>query len=164
MTKVSECHELTADVESLYANYCEALDDAQIGRWPSFFADKCLYRITTRENIERGMPLCFVLCEGQAMLRDRAAAIEKTVVYRRRFQRRMLSGLRLKTTDDLNSNGIEACASFAIFESVADAPSQLLVCGRTTDIIVREGGTLKFKQRLCVIDARIMPDSLVFPI
>lgn len=98
------------------------------------------------------------------MLRDRAAAIEKTVVYRRRFQRRMLSGIRLKTFDGLNSNGIEACASFAIFESVGDAPSQLLVCGRTIDTIVREEEALKFKQRLCVIDARIMPDSLVYPI
>lgn len=164
MSETTECREVAADVELLYTKYCEALDDGKIEHWPSFFADKCLYRITTKENLERGMPLCFVLCDGQAMLRDRAVSLQKTVVYRRRSQRRMMSGLRLKTFDGLDGDGIETCVSFVIFESMGDDPTRLLVCGRSSDVIVREGNEVKFKQRLCVIDARIMPDSLVFPI
>lgn len=164
MSRTAEHRELAAEVELLYAAYCEALDDEEIERWPGFFADECLYRITTRENLERGMPLSFVLCDGQGMLRDRAVAIQKTVVYRRRCQRRILSGLRLKTFDGLEADGIETCASFVLFESIGDAPSRPLACGRSSDVIVRERGELKFKRRLCVIDARIAPDSLVFPI
>lgn len=157
--------ELLAEIELLYTLYAEALDDGDIARWPSFFADALpLYRITTRENIERGMELCFVLCEGQAMLRDRAIALEKTVMHRRRIQRRIISGVRLLSFDGLERDGINARAAFALFEAIGDEPSQLLACGRSTDVIVRQGGELKFKDRLCVIDSRVVPDSLVFPI
>jgi salicylate 5-hydroxylase small subunit len=47
---------------------------------------------------------------------------------------------------------------------MGDEPSKLLACGRSTDVIVRQGDELKFKDRLCVVDSRVMPDSLVFPI
>jgi 3-phenylpropionate/cinnamic acid dioxygenase small subunit len=164
MTRTQEQRELAADVELLYTDYCESLDDADTDRWPGFFTQECSYRITTRENVDRGLPLCFVLCEGQAMLRDRAAALQRTVFHRRRFQRRIVSGLRLKTFEGLDRDGIEACASFVVYESVGDEPSRLLACGRSTDVIVRDGGALRFKHRLCVIDARVMPDSLVFPL
>ena len=157
--------ELLADVELLYATYAEALDDGDIALWPSFFADDSpVYRITTRENLEQGMELCFVLCEGQAMLRDRAIALLKTAMYRRRFQRRIMSGIRLVTFAGLDGEGLEARATFALFEAIGDDPSKLLVCGRSSDVIVRQGSELKFKDRLCVVDSRVVPDSLVFPV
>lgn len=158
-------HELMADVALLYTEYAEALDDGDLARWPKFFAeDRPLYRITTRDSIERGLEMCFVLCEGQAMLRDRATALLKTVMHRQRFQRRIMSGVRLLTFDGLDGKGIEARATFALYEAIGDEPNTLLVCGRSSDVIVRDGGALKFKERLCVIDARVVPESLVFPI
>ena len=165
MNRKTDHRELVADIELLYTLYAEALDDGDIARWPAFFAnDLPLYRITTRENVERGMELCFVLCEGQAMLRDRAVALQKTVMHRRRIQRRIVSGIRVVSFDGLDADGIEARATFALFEAIGDEPSRLLACGRSTDLIVRRGNELKFKERLCVVDARVVPDSLVFPI
>ena len=165
MDPKTQHRELLAEIELLYTLYAEALDDGDVARWPRFFADDFpLYRITTRENVERGMELCFVLCEGQAMLRDRAIALEKTVMHRRRIQRRIVSGVRLLSFDGIEGDGVKARATFALFEAIGDEPSQLLACGRSTDVIVRQEGELKFKDRLCVIDSRVVPDSLVFPI
>ena len=165
MESKTERRELAADVALLYTMYAEALDDGELARWPSFFAeDLPLYRITTRENVERGMELCFVLCEGQSMLRDRALALHKTVMHRRRIQRRIVSGVRLLSFDGLDRGGIETRATFALFEAIGDKPSQLIACGRSSDVVVRQGNELKFKERLCVVDARVVPDSLVFPI
>jgi 3-phenylpropionate/cinnamic acid dioxygenase small subunit len=165
MERKTEHRELVADVELLYTMYAEALDDGDVGRWPSFFADDLpLYRITTRENLERGMELCFVLCEGQAMLRDRAVALQKTVMHRRRLQRRIVSGVRLLSFDGLDGEGVKARAAFALFEALGDEPSKLIACGRSADVIVRRGNELKFRDRLCVVDSRVVPDSLVFPI
>lgn len=162
MLITSRQRELAADAAELYARYNEALDDAAIERWPGFFTADGHYRLTTRDNLERGLPLCFVLCEGQGMLRDRAEALRSAVFHRRRVQRRMLSGLRLTRVDA--DGGAEACASFAVYESVGDAPSRLLACGRSIDVIARDGDELRFRSRLCVLDARVMPDSLVFPL
>lgn len=157
-------HELAADVGLLYARYNEALDDAAIERWPAFFTSDGQYRLTTRENHERGLPLCFVLCEGQGMLRDRAEALRSAVFYRARVQRRLLSGLRLSGVESIDGRGAEARVSFVVYESVGDEPTRLLACGRSTDVIARVDGELRFRSRLCVLDARVMPDSLVFPI
>jgi 3-phenylpropionate/cinnamic acid dioxygenase small subunit len=161
----TEHRALAADVALLYTMYAEALDDGEVAQWPSFFADDLpLYRITTRENVERGMELCFVLCEGQAMLRDRALALQKTVLHRRRIQRRIISGVRLLSFDGLDRGGIKTRAAFALFEAIGDDPSQLIACGRFADVIIRQGSELRFKDRLCVIDSRVVPDSIVFPI
>jgi 3-phenylpropionate/cinnamic acid dioxygenase small subunit len=165
MDRKTEHRDLVADAELLYTLYAEALDDGDVLRWPSFFTDDLpLYRITTRENVERGMELCLVLCEGQAMLRDRAIALQKTVMHRRRIQRRIVSGVRLLTFDGVEGDGVKSRATFALFEAIGDEPSRLIACGRSTDVIVRQGNELKFKDRLCVIDSRVVPDSLVFPI
>jgi 3-phenylpropionate/cinnamic acid dioxygenase small subunit len=165
MDRKTEQRELQADIELLYTMYAEALDDGDIARWPGFFAEASpLYRITTRENLERGMELCFVLCDGQAMLRDRAIALRKTVMHRRRIQRRIMSGVRLLSFDGLDNAGVQARATFAVFEAIGDEPSKLLACGRSTDVIIRQGSELKFKDRLCVVDSTVMPDSIVFPL
>jgi 3-phenylpropionate/cinnamic acid dioxygenase small subunit len=165
MDRKPEHRTLQADVELLYTLYAEALDDGDIARWPSFFAEElALYRITTRDNLEQGFDLCLALCDGQAMLRDRAIALQKTVMYRRRFQRRIMSGVRLLTFDGIDGKGVEARATFALYEAIGDEPSQLIACGRSSDLIVRQGSELKFKDRLCVVDARVMPDSIVLPL
>ncbi len=165
MDSLIEHRTLVTDIELLYTMYAEALDDGDIARWPSFFADDApLYRITTRDNLERGMELCLVICDGQSMLRDRSTALQKTVMYRHRFQRRMMSGIRLLSSDGLDRDSIKVRATFALFEAIGDEPSKLLACGRSTDVVVRQGGELKFKDRLCMVDSRVMPDSLVFPL
>lgn len=164
MISTAEYRDLATQVELLYATYCEALDDGDVGRWPDFFADQAHYRITTRENLERGMALSFVLCDGLPMLRDRAAGLKEAVFFRPRHQRRILSGLRLTSFDDPDGKGIDTVVSFVVYESVNNGPSRLLACGRSSDVVVREGGVFKFRRRMCVIDAGEMPDSLVFPI
>ena len=164
MLTPAQQRELAAEAGLLYARYNEALDDAAIEQWPGFFTADGHYRLTTRDNLERGLPLCFVLCEGQGMLRDRAEALRSAVFYRRRVQRRILSGLRLTRCEGFDAGGAEVRASFVVYESMGDEPSRLLACGRSTDVIARVDGELRFRSRLCVLDARVMPDSLVFPI
>jgi 3-phenylpropionate/cinnamic acid dioxygenase small subunit len=155
---------LVTDIELLYTLYAEALDDGEIARWPSFFTSDALYRITTRDNLDRGMELCLVICDGQAMLRDRATALQKTVMYRHRYQRRMMSGIRVLPAEGLAPGNIKVRSSFALFEALGDEPSKLIACGRSIDVVVQDGGELKFKDRFCAIDARVMPDSIVFPL
>ena len=45
----------------LMADYAAAIDALELSKWPTFFTDPCLYRITTRQNEERNMPLSIML-------------------------------------------------------------------------------------------------------
>jgi 3-phenylpropionate/cinnamic acid dioxygenase small subunit len=156
---------LRNEVEDLYTNYCEALDAAKIESWPDFFIDDCIYKVTTKDNIENNMPLCLIFCEKKGMLLDRTYAIKHTLVYRPRTQRRIVSGIKIKIVNAAKDNLIiEAITSFLLFESIENNPSQLLVFGRSEDVITRSQNILKFKNRLFVIDVTDIPESLVFPL
>ena len=43
-----------ADIAKLNNDYARSIDEDALEIWPSFFAETCLYRITTADNHERG--------------------------------------------------------------------------------------------------------------
>jgi hypothetical protein len=53
-------------------------------------------------------------------------------------------------------------ASFALFQTMLNEPSQVFLCGRLYDRIVDDDGALHFAERICVTDATLIPISLVF--
>lgn len=149
------------ELENLYADYCAALDDNEFERWPSFFAESCSYLVTSRENVEQGWPVALLNCETRGMIVDRAVAIQKTLYYLPRQQRRLVSGLRVVGVEGAATR---VRAAFAIFETLVGEHTKVLATGRSLDVVAREGGALKFVERACVLDAALVPNSLPFPI
>ena len=149
------------EVEDLYADYVECLDDGELERWPEFFTDPCLYKIVPRENFERGLPLALMLCESKGMLEDRVAALRRTSVYAPRAFRHLLSNIRIKG----EYNGVLLVqANYAVLQTRLDEETQVFNAGKYVDKLVRENGRLKFQERLCVFDSVLVPGSLIYPI
>src|SRR5438874_5906754 len=92
---VSQQRTIQAGARSLLAAYTYALDEGPLKDWPAFFTEPCLYRITTRQNEERDMPLSIMLCDNQAMLYDRVEAVEKANIFEPHYYRHVLSDSRL---------------------------------------------------------------------
>ena len=42
--------------------------------------------------------------------------------------------------------------------------TKVLNAGRYVDMLVREDGKLRFKQKRCVYDSSVVPNSLVYPV
>jgi 3-phenylpropionate/cinnamic acid dioxygenase small subunit len=153
--------ELRYEVETLYADYLGCLNEERFEEWPDFFVADCLYKIVPRENFERGLPLATVLCESKGYLEDRVVAIRKTAVYAPRHIRRVVSGIRIRGwRDDL----IEVRADYAAFETLLDELTRVFNVGAYHDRIAREGGRLKFKEKICVFDSVLVPNSLIYPL
>lgn len=153
--------DLRFEVEEMYYDYIECIDDDQLERWPEFFTDECLYKIIPRENFERQLPLATMLCESKGMLKDRVVAIRQTSMYAPRALRHLVSNIRVKGED----NGvIHVQANYVILETVVDEPTRVFNTGKYLDRIVREDGRLKFKEKLCVFDSVVIPASLIYPI
>ena len=72
---------LREELEDFYAEYSEVIDSGALERWPELFVEPCLYRIVSKENYDRGLPLSLMLCESLGMLRDRALSSRKLNVY-----------------------------------------------------------------------------------
>jgi 3-phenylpropionate/cinnamic acid dioxygenase small subunit len=146
---------------NLYGAYDEALGEGEYERWPGFFTETCVYKITSRENYEAGLPIGLVTAESRAMLADRVAAMRKTMLYAPRIMRNLTAGIVLRSADP---DGMRLSASFAVFQTLLNEPSAVFLCGRYYDRVIEDGGELRFAERICVADATLVPTSLIFPL
>jgi 3-phenylpropionate/cinnamic acid dioxygenase small subunit len=153
---------LREEVEDLYTEYVDCLDGDELERWPELFTEECRYQVLPRENYEQGLPLAVILCESRAALLDRVEAIRRSAVFGPRRMRHLYSGLRVRP----GRGGVEtrAEASFVVLQTLAGDETRIFLAGRWIDNIVRDGGRLRFRERICVFDSDLVPGSLVYPV
>ena len=154
-------HELRCTLDALYADYAGCLNDEAFEQWPDFFTADCVYRIIPRENFERGLPLATWHCENRAYLRDRVTAIRNTMIYAPRHVRRMVTGLRILGWRD---GVLETRACYLAVQTLLDEHTRIFNAGEYHDKLVVEEGRLKFREKLCVFDSVLIPNSLIYPL
>jgi 3-phenylpropionate/cinnamic acid dioxygenase small subunit len=153
--------ELRLELEDLYAGYAACLDEERFEDWPEYFTDPCLYKIIPRENFERGLPLATWLCESRGYLADRVTAIRKTAVYAPRYVRRIVSGIRVLGWTEVV---LEVRANYLALETLQDELTRVFNTGQYRDKLVVEDGKLKFREKVCVFDSLLIPNSLIYPL
>ena len=77
--KLSDALTLRVSVEAFLAEYMLAIDEDRLEEWHDFFVEDGSYRITTRENMELGLPLNLMSCKGHGMFKDRIVAMREIV-------------------------------------------------------------------------------------
>ena len=154
-------YETRAAVEDLYARYVKCLDAADFAAWPEFFIDDCTYKVQARENYDRKLPLAIIALESRAMLKDRVFGITTTLYHQPYYQRHIVSSFLIEP----RANGsIAVEANYAVFRTRQNHLTEVFNTGRYYDVIVRDGGALKFREKLCVYDSELIPNSLIYPI
>ncbi len=153
--------ELRLMLDALYAEYAACLNDERFEEWPDMFTDDGIYKIIPRENYERGLPLATWLSEGRGYLLDRVAAIRNTMLYAPRYMHRTVSGIRVLGWQD---DALQVRASYVAIETLLDDRSRVFNCGQYIDQLTVVGDQLKFKQKLCVFDSLVIPNSLIYPL
>ena len=153
--------ELRLALEDLYAAYIGCLDEERFEEWPGFFTDPCVYKIVPRENFERGLPLATWLCESRGYLLDRVTAIRKTAMYAPRTMRRMVSAIRIEGWD---GDALKARANYLALETLQDELTRVFNNGQYHDTLVVEDGRLRFREKICVFDSALVPNSLIYPL
>lgn len=153
---------LRAEVEALFTDYAQAIDDMELERWPLLFVEDGLYKIVARENYDRGLPLATMLCESRRMMEDRVVTMRQTQMYAPRHLRHMTSGIRIGTPDA--DGAIPVASSFLVLQTLLDQPTQVFSAGRYIDRLVRADGRLMFRERIAVYDAAVISNSLIFPL
>jgi 3-phenylpropionate/cinnamic acid dioxygenase small subunit len=145
--------ELRLDVQEFYARYAECLDGGRLQQWPEFFLDSCTYRVTTRRNLRLGPDEHLVSLSTRSTLRDRIVAIGQSEDYEPHTQRHTASDEELRVQ-----------ANFQILRTFPEKRTELFVSGYYDDRIAIAGGRLTFREKLCVLDSEIPPESLLYPI
>jgi anthranilate 1,2-dioxygenase small subunit len=148
-------------IEALYAEYAQTIDDDRLEEWPTLFAENGKYRVTTRENHDKGLSLAIMYCDGRGMMSDRISALRQANIYEPHVYCHLTSCVRVV---DCTAEEMQAQANFAVIRTMQEGEQTIFACGRSFDRIVGAGDRLLFKDRLVVLDSRQVDTLLVIPL
>jgi anthranilate 1,2-dioxygenase small subunit len=149
-------------VEEFNTEYCAVLDAGEVEKWPEFFTDDALYRLTARENADAGLPVGLVYAEGKGMLIDRAVSISRTQTFAPRYNLHVCGNVRVLHQHE--NGDIIARTNFILLQTRVDGPTSLHLAGCYHDRFVRRGEGLLIKERQAIYDTTVIANDVVFPV
>lgn len=156
---------MEAKINNFNARYAQVLDNRQFTAWPNFFAIHGRYQVQGRENFDRGLPLCLIDLESQAMMNDRVHGVTQTIYHAPYYTRHIVGPAVVEASD----GRIGSQAPFAVFRTKPGAGgggvSEVFACGRYIDQFeLMASGELLLMSRLCVLDSENVLNSLIYPL
>src|SRR5947208_10111379 len=152
---------LRFEIDDLYSAYVACIDEGRFADWPEFFTEECVYRVVPRENFDRGLPLSTLAFESKGMLKDRVYGVTQTLFHAPYYQRHIVGRPQLLEHRD---GVIRTQVNYLVLRTRQNDPTELFNTGRYIDTIVRENGQLKFREKLCVFDSELIPNSIIYPL
>lgn len=157
----TEALAMRARIEAFNADYANAIDSDRLEEWPEFFTESGIYRVVTRENRERGLPLALIYATGRGMLQDRITALRTANIYEPHVYCHQVSAAKLIGRD---GDGWRAETNFTIVRTLVSGPMTLFAAGRYIDRFADVSGSLRLAERTCVLDSKQVDTLLVIPI
>jgi anthranilate 1,2-dioxygenase small subunit len=158
MTEVSEA--VRRQVEALNARYIRAIDDDKTEEWPKLFTDPCFYRIVTRENYDRNMPLSLIECASRGMLEDRVTGYRRVNVYEPQRYTHMVSGL---TIEPIDATHVKCVQNYMVVRTMVNGEMMIFSTGVYHDRVLL-GAEALFEERIVVQESRRVDTLLVIPL
>lgn len=153
--------EQTINAQNLYARHAQIISDGKLEQWPDLYVDECLYRIISRVNHERGLPLSLIFAESRGALKDRVSAIRNTMVYAPRYVTHLVSQVQITEEQD---GLLHTRSHFAVYYTQTDGNARLQMVGRSFDQIDTRSDDWLFAHRSVVFDNELVPGSIVYPV
>jgi len=153
--------ELRLDVQEFYFRYAECLDGGRLQHWPEFFLDSCIYRVMTRRGLRLGPDDDLMNLNSKTAMRDRIVAVGQSEDYEPHLQRHYVSNFRVQAASD---EELRVQANFQVLRTFPERRTELFVSGHYNDRIALNDGRLNFREKLCILDSDVPPESLIYPI
>lgn len=148
-------------IDAFLADYMHALDTGRLEEWHEFFTEDAAYRVTTRENMELGLPLSIMSCSGHGMFKDRISALRTANIYEPHVYCHIPGALRITA---MESDVVDCESTILIVRTMHDGEMKIFGCGRTVDRIRLGTEGPRFMSRTVILDSRQIDTLLVIPL
>jgi anthranilate 1,2-dioxygenase small subunit/terephthalate 1,2-dioxygenase oxygenase component beta subunit len=149
-------------VAALNTAYAACIDADRLEEWPTFFADPCLYKVTTADNVKRGYAAGIMYADSQGMLADRISALREANIYERQRYRHILGMPMVHSSRD---GLIVAETSFLVVRTMRDGQMDLFATGAYVDrIATAPDGRLRYAERIVVCDSQRFDTLVAIPL
>ncbi len=143
-------------------DYAACLDENRFAEWPAFFADRCVYEVLSRENVDLGLPVPIMGCYTHGMVRDRVAMLVKeTLTYRRMNLLRQVTNVR--ATREAGGH-IAAQAALVVYQSSEEGVSSLYMVARYRAALEARDESFLIRRMGVVVDSFGIDTMLAVPL
>jgi anthranilate 1,2-dioxygenase small subunit len=141
--------------------YARCIDSGKLERWPDFFEENCIYKITTADNFAQGLEAGVIFANSRGMLLDRVASLREANIYERHVYRHFLGQPWIVSED---ANEAKSETSFFVARIMRDGTTDVYATGRYIDVYKLNGGAPKLKERIVVCDSSRFDTLLALPL
>jgi len=157
---MSGADERAGAVHALYARYGQLIGDQDWEAWLDLFTEDATYRVTTRDNELRSLPVGIMLCTSRAMLADRIDAGRHANIYRKHVNRHLVGLPSVSRVDE----AIAASCTFCVIQTEDAGVPFVFAAGQYRDHIVARGPVLRFSRKVVVLDNSRIMTSMPIPL
>ena len=157
-----------AAIDAINLKYVEALDSKEMNKWLDVFSDDDIasYICTSRENVDRGLPLALMMDDCKARLFDRVTYVTK--IWAGTFEdyqtRHFVQRVRAERISD---SDFKVWSNFLVLYTPNSAGSSgVLATGVYEDVIrlASSQNEARILSRRAVLDTTVLPRYLVYPL
>jgi 3-phenylpropionate/cinnamic acid dioxygenase small subunit len=153
---------MLTEIAALNAACARTLDSGRLEDWPGFFLDRCLYKVTTADNYEKGYQAGLIYADSRAMLVDRIMALREANIYERQRYRHIL-GMPLIGPEADQPVTVET--SFLVVRTMRDGQMMVFAAGVYLDRVARDAaGAWRYSERIVVCDSQRIDTLLAIPL
>lgn len=149
-------------IEQLHYEWARSIDE---GRYEDLFAlltEDAEYKVISRFNVDRGLPLAIIHTRTRAQLKDRIASLRVANIYETHHYRHLVTGVQVVGATD---RGHEVRANYSVVRTMEhDGSMAVFSAGQYRDEVVFEGDTPRLRRRHVVFDSRAIDTLLVIPL
>lgn len=149
-------------IEWLVHEWARTIDENRLEQLDQLLVEMGEYKIVSRYNLDRGLPLAVVHTRSRAMLRDRIVSLRVANVYEPHHYRHLVSGVQVVGIDGAI---FEVRSNYAVIRVMEhDGSSVIFSSGQYRDAVVFEGDQPRFARRWVVYDSKAIDTLLAYPL
>ena len=157
-------HEVLTRLDDLQNRYIVALDGKDIRGWAATFSERAdaSYICRSAENESMGLEIALMLDDCRARILDRITFI--TQIWKGTFQDYRTRHFTQRVSCEQESeNTFRLRTNFSIEYTLDPSASRSLATGVYEDVVVIEGGEMRFLSKRAVYDTTVLPQYIVYP-
>ena len=160
-TELNERSQLSAAIGYVMEDYARVIDNDQLERWPDFFEAACIYKVTSRENVEAGYPFGVIYADSRAMLEDRVKSLRDANIYEGQTYRHMIGRPWVTQVD---GETVHAETSFMVVRVMRDGQTTLFATGTYQDVLRVTPDAIRLRERIVVCDSSRVDTLMALPL
>ena len=153
--------ELVFNISQALTAYARCLDEDRLEDWPDFFADDCLYRISSAQNMRDGYEASLVFLNSKGMVRDRVSALRQANIYERQAYRHLIGQPFLVSHE---AGRVVSEAPFMVARIMRDGTTDVFATGFYRDTWRVGAGKLDLIERIVICDSSRIDTLLALPL